>query len=168
LYENLFDFYGYGIFVPVLGCSCFSILISPPPPGRLPRDPVPSFHFFVPGFSAARAARSSCFGFCSQFRVCRRLFCRSDCFSHVMCRTPAEGSRFLLGLSITRQERSQVRAVFPPVWIPCHSYFFAAAGIRFGCGPFSRTESLPSQLRFQVSVCIMLEHAQEPFFSAAV
>jgi hypothetical protein len=127
LYENLFDFYGYDIFVPVLGCSCFSILISPPPPprsGRLPRDPVPSFHFFVPGFSAARAARSSCFGFCSQFRVCRRLFCRSDCFSHVMCRTPAEGSRFLLGLSITRQERSQVRAVFPPVWIPCHSYFF--------------------------------------------
>jgi hypothetical protein len=28
LYENLFDFYEYDIFVPVLGCSCFSILIS--------------------------------------------------------------------------------------------------------------------------------------------
>jgi hypothetical protein len=121
------------------------------------------FHFLSLGSVLLAQLAVPASGSCSQFRVCR-----SDCFSRVTCRTPAEGSRFLLGLSITRQESSQVRAVFPLVRISYRSYCFATAEIRFGCGPFSHTGSLSHQLRFQVSVCIVLERAQEPFFSAVV
>jgi hypothetical protein len=47
LYENLFDFYGYGIFVLILGCSCFSILISPPTPLDLGDSLVILFQVFI-------------------------------------------------------------------------------------------------------------------------
>jgi hypothetical protein len=42
---NLFDFYGYSIFVPVLGCSCFSIFIPLPPPADLGDSLVILFQF---------------------------------------------------------------------------------------------------------------------------
>jgi hypothetical protein len=156
----------------------FSIFIFPHRSGRLPRDSIPilfsieiwfsgpssyrrqretkaaffsvglgppvlSFHFLVLGSVLLVQLAVPASGSCSQFRVCR-----SYCFSRVTCRTHVEGSRFLLGLSIARQESSQVRTVFPPVQISCRSYCFAATGIRFGCGPFSRTGSLSRQLRF--------------------
>jgi hypothetical protein len=105
--------------------------------------PVLSFHFLVLGSVLLVQLAVPASGSCSQFRVCR-----SYCFSRVTCRTHVEGSRFLLGLSIARQESSQVRTVFPPVQISCRSYCFAATGIRFGCGQFSRTGSLSRQLRF--------------------